>query len=165
MGVSRLVVVGFLLVLVASTGCIMGSDEPPPPTYVTPCNVIDEETKIKVPDELNWKNIQEPLSQVLLDDLVSPSAVRAKQTYRGQCRYGTKPGEVKEYYYCFGSYEAPDLDETGTITRYLLKKFTVGFEVEEHPGETWIDLNGKKHYEAPYYLLTVKRVDTTCIQR
>ncbi|MFH1722973.1 MAG: hypothetical protein ABH950_10275 [Candidatus Altiarchaeota archaeon] len=162
MDLKRILLISSILSVLFVAGCLSGSSGPPPPVYINPCNIVDEGEKIKVSPTLSWENVLRPLSLIFLDDMVSPSASNTKKTLNGWCRYGQYTGEVLNNYYCGGSYTAPDLDEKGVITRYIKKQFKIDFELEKHEGETWIDLNGKQHYEAPYWILTVVEVEPTC---
>jgi len=153
---------GIMILLVLLSGCIGGQKEKKKVrVYVTPCMIVDEGSRIKV-NGLTPKQIKRPLAEIFLDDLVSPSAKKSWKSFKLSCRWALKKDEVKDNYYCEGRYKAPELDENDVIKRWVNKGFKIGFKVEKHGGETWIDLKGKKHVEKPFYYLQVDSVKAKC---
>jgi hypothetical protein len=157
----------FLLVLLVFTlGCLFGGGSSPPPsiTYVTPCNVVGSGATFRVNGTtLDTEVVLDSLSHMLVDDITSEKAAGFKKTYKLSCYWGANPGERKNFYYCNGSYVAPDIDDKGTITRKLLKSFKIGFSVQEYRGDVWVDMNGVRHEDESLFDLTVSSIDATCI--
>lgn len=157
-----------LAAVVLSSGCIFGGGEPDKPNiqYVEPCNVAGEGLPIQVNTTkeglLSTENVKFPLAEVFVDDIVSPAGQDVWPTYEINCWWGTYVGERRDYYYCGGSYIAPELNQKNVITRYIKKKFKIGFSVEKHEGESWIDLQGKQHTIHPYYTLTIRSIESVC---
>ncbi len=152
-----------LLVMTFFAGCIKTtSPPPPPPVYVTPCNVIGEQIKLKaVGETLGPDIIKMPLAEAFVDDLLSTQSADSMSTYSLSCWWGKNVGEQRTLYYCGGSYVAPELDQNKVIKRYVKKEFKVGFETEFHEAVTF-PIAGKSHTEPAYYFLTVKSVEATC---
>ena len=141
-----------------------GEEEKPAITYVTPCNVIGSGVVLRVNGTtLGTNEVIEPLSHILVDDITSDRAASFKGSYSLACYWGSNTGERKDYYYCNGSYVAPDINDNGVITRKLRKNFRIGFGVQEFKGENWIDLQGVRHEEQNTYDLTVGSIDSRCI--
>jgi len=155
--------IAFILLVLFTAGCLFGGEEGPSTIYVTPCNVIGKGIMFRANgSQLNSEIVSQPLAKVLVDDITSSKASMLKSLYGVSCYWGFNVGERKDYYYCNGSYVAPDVDEQGVIVRNLRKEFKIGFTVEEYKGEEWTDMSGKLHKEDSYYDLTVSSVETKC---
>ncbi|MFH1125573.1 MAG: hypothetical protein V1703_00465 [Candidatus Altiarchaeota archaeon] len=151
-----------LLVLLVS-GCISGGNNPPPVVYVTPCVVIANGITFRTNGTaLGTDIVAEPLSRMLTDDITSDRAADLKQYYSVSCNWGSNVGERKDYYYCNGSYYAPEVNDQGVIFRNLWKEFKIGFSVQAYPGDTWTDINGEVHVEQSIFDLTVQTVEAKC---
>lgn len=152
-----------MLAIAFLAGCLGGGTTVQPQTYVTPCYVIGTGIVFRVNGTpLASNNVAGPLSHVLVDDITSDKAAALKAYYGISCYYGSNVGEVREFYYCNGSYVAPEVNDQGMISRNLRKEFKIGFAVEEYKGETWTDMSGRVHNEPTYYDLTVSSVDSRC---
>jgi hypothetical protein len=158
----------FLLLLVAlaalTAGCIFGGGGggTGQVTYVTPCNVIGKGIMFRVNDTLSAGNVQEPLAHDFADDITSDQAEALKRYYGLSCYWGMNTGEIKNHYYCNGSYVAPDVNEQGVITRNLRKMFKIGFSVDAFEEMPWRDMNGVTHQGSKYYDMTVDTVEAKC---
>jgi len=159
----------FILLLIAFTavaaGCIFGGDGggPPPVTYVTPCNVIGKGIMLRVDGApLSTAKVQGSLARYFADDILSDRVDYLKKYYTLSCYWGMNAGEIKNYYYCTGSYVAPDVNEQGVIVRNLQKAFKIGFSVETFEEQPWRDMNGVIQPGMTYYDLTVESVDAKC---
>jgi hypothetical protein len=152
-----------ILVLTLAAGCMGGGQPAQPTTFVTPCHIIGTGIVFRVNGTpLSTKIVSEPLSHMFVDDITSDRAAAVRNLYGISCYWGSNVGEVKEYYYCNGSYVAPEINEQGMIARNLRKDFKIGFSVEEYKGETWTDMSGRVHNEDTYYDLTVSSVEPQC---
>ena len=148
---------------VLASGCInRGTQEAPPPVYITPCNVIGEDILIEsVGNELGPGIIKNPLSKAFVDDLLSEQARDSLASYTLTCWWGKNVGEKRDLYYCGGAYTAPELSDERVIKRYVRKNFKIGFGVEERPPSTWT-LDGAEYAESGRYYLTVRSVEAVC---
>lgn len=161
-------------ILLISGGCIFGGPPQPTKTYLSPCSVVSAGVQFKVSNEglsseakasgeLSPELIKEPLARVFVDDLFSPTGMQYWKDYKADCYWGYLAGEIKDYYYCKGTYMAPELDEKGVIKRIVNKEFYVGLKVDKNEGTSWVDFSGVTHTEEPYYLLTVGDIkDVKC---
>lgn len=165
---TKLLLASFLVLIVFfSLGCISGGGGSNTPassrTLITPCNIVGGGVQIRADgEELKAEVVKVPLSEVFVDDMTSPQSRDTLNSFQLTCRWGSDKGEVRDYYYCNGTYKSPELDEKRVITRFIRKNFKIGFETERHDAGVWTDLAGKVHRENPYYYLVVKSVETNC---
>lgn len=157
----------FILLVTLAAGCIFGGgEERPSSTYVTPCNVISNGVIFRANGSaLSTEIVREPLSRAFVDDITSDKAAGIKRFYGVSCYWGSNPGELKQYYYCNGSYVAPEVNDQGVILRNLRKEFKIGFSYQRYPEVSspgWTDMNGKFHPEDVYFDLTVRTVEARC---
>lgn len=161
---SKLVV--FLAVALLFSGCIGGRGSKQvekPRVYVTPCNVAGKGVQIRVSaEELSTTAVKPELEGIFVDDFTSPAAEGMRKSMEVDCYWGNNVGERRDYYYCKGKYQAPELDENRVIKRFLWKDFKIGFSIEEHNVGSWIDSSGRTHKEGSVYYLTVRTVDAQC---
>jgi|GEM_PF-1020627 len=132
--------------------------------YVNPCNVAGKGVQVSVRgDSLVTDTVKPELQMVFVDNFNHPAAGETmKLSYELDCYWGNKVGEKRDYYYCAGQYNAPELDEGGVIKRFMYKEFKLGFSVEEHNVGTWVDSAGNIHNEGAVYYLTVREVNAKC---
>ena len=155
----------FLVLTLLMSGCISRkSTGPAPLTYVTPCNIAALGSEIRVnSDSLNTVAIKDSLEMVFVDNFNHPAAGETmRKSYVLNCYWGNLVGEKRDYYYCAGRYNAPELDDNQVIQRFVWKNFKIGFTVEEHNVGTWRDSAGVMHNEGSVYYLSVRSVDGTC---
>jgi hypothetical protein len=152
-----------VLLVVSSSACIGKKKvQGPPPSYISPCNVVGERVLIKAEGgTLGADMVKRPLAEAFVDDLLSNMAPDAWNSYSITCWWAKNIGEKSGLYYCSGTYVVPDLDENGVITRYIRKEFKIGFEVESRAGVTYV-IRGETRHESPYYLLAVKEISSNC---
>jgi hypothetical protein len=161
MNVSMAVLVVSVAVLL-SAGCIMAvNNAPPPRVKVEPCTIASTGMQVRV-SGLETTKLKKELQSIYVDDFASPSAKTMVDSYTLKCDWGNSVGERRDYYYCKGSYKAPDLDENRVIRRWVMKEFKIGFDVEEHDVGSWVDSTGAVHNEGNYYYLTSKSAQVTC---
>ncbi|MFH0862207.1 MAG: hypothetical protein V1875_04175 [Candidatus Altiarchaeota archaeon] len=155
--------------LVIGSGCMSSpsTEETPIEVPVTPCNTANTGIQIRIKanglENATSAIIKPELEMAFIDNFKSPAADDMRKSYMLNCYWGTKIGQKRSYYYCDGSYRAPDLDENQIIRRFILKSFTIGFSVEEHNVGSWTDSSGITHNEGSVYYLTTKTVDSRCI--
>ena len=131
---------------------------------MTPCNIAGTGVQIRVnSDSLEKSNIQDDLKIAFVDNFNHPAAGQTMQlSYVLNCYWGNKVGEKRDYYYCAGKYNAPEMDEAGVIKRFLWKEFKLGFTVEEHNVGIWVDSAGKIHNEGSVFYLTIRDITSSC---
>jgi hypothetical protein len=152
-----------LIAAVLMAGCSDNGGGPPPVVYVTPCALIGGGVTIRANSStLQTSLVKTPLARVFVDDITSEKAERWKGNYTLSCYWGANVGEVSDYYYCTGSYLAPDINDKGVIVRTLKKEFKIGFSVSSYEGSSWTDLSGIVHRDESYSDLTVESVDVKC---
>lgn len=160
------VISAFLLLIGASCGCLRTSrmQQEPPKEYVTPCILVPEGIQLRVSGKgLGASSIKPQLENVFVDNFNHPAAGQGmKASHSMNCYWGNKVGEKRDYYYCAGKYNAPELDAGGIIQRFLWKEYKVGFTVEEHNIGQWVDSSGKTRQGGSVYYLTIKDAKPSC---
>ncbi len=161
----RRIIVILILITISSTGCIFGSkkEEPPPKVYVNPCVTTYKGVQVRVDGGILHENyLKHPISVVLVDDFESPSAKALYDQFYLICWWGANIGENRDYYYCWGRYVAPQMDDGRVIKQWVWKEFKLGFDVEEHHVGEWTDPLGRVHPEQKVNYLTIKEIWAQC---
>ncbi|MFH1403669.1 MAG: hypothetical protein ABIH11_05305 [Candidatus Altiarchaeota archaeon] len=155
----------FIIFLLSSGGCIMGSSkkEAAPLKYIEPCHIAHKGLQIRVGgSELDPVSMKKYIFPVFVDEFNVPAARDMRETFKMDCYWGKNKGENRDLYYCGGRYRAPVMDESRVIKFHMWKVWKIGFGVEKHDIGTWIDSSGKIHNEDAVYYLTVNEVSEKC---